>query len=79
MLVWGKRIRKSKEIAATGIVVALIGGGKVFLSDMFHAHGLPLILSVSSFGALTALCSLVLGNWQKMCGQGGQSMETKKN
>lgn len=78
LIVWGTKIRKSKEIAAAGIVVALIGGGKVFLSDLFHAHGLPLILSVSSFGALTALCSLFLGKWQKMCSQDGQSVEAEK-
>ncbi|MDH4331591.1 MAG: DUF2339 domain-containing protein [Desulfobulbaceae bacterium] len=79
LITWGTKIHKSKEISATGIVVALIGGAKVFFSDLFHAHGLPLVLSVSSFGALTAFCSLVLGNWQKMCGQGGQSLETEKN
>lgn len=66
LIVWGAMIRKTKEIAATGILVAFIGGGKVFFSDLLHTQGLPLILSVSSFGALIALCSLVLSNWQKM-------------
>ncbi|OGR00689.1 MAG: hypothetical protein A2505_00970 [Deltaproteobacteria bacterium RIFOXYD12_FULL_55_16] len=69
LIVWGTMIRKTKEIAATGIIIAFIGGGKVFFSDLLHTQGLPLILSVSSFGALTALCSLVLSNWQKMCGR----------
>lgn len=75
LIVWGAMIRKSKEIAATGIIVAFIGGGKVFFSDLLHTQGLPLILSVSSFGALTALCSLVLSNWQKMDGNSDKPVE----
>lgn len=66
LIVWGALLKKEREIATTGIVVALIGGGKVFFSDLLNASGLPLVLSVSSFGALAALCSLVLSNWQKI-------------
>jgi len=64
LIAWGAMLRRTKEIAATGIVIALIGGGKVFFSDLLNAQGLPLALSVSSFGALAALCSVVLSNWQ---------------
>ena len=72
LIVWGAIIRKDPGVALVGIVVALIGGAKVFFVDFFNGSGVPLVLSVTSFGALAALCSVVLGNWQKMYhGQAG--------
>ena len=66
LIVWGAIVRRDPGVALVGIVVALIGGAKVFFVDFFNGSGLPLVLSVTSFGALAALCSVVLGNWQKM-------------
>ncbi len=74
LIVWGAIIRKDPGVAMVGIVVALIGGGKVFFFDFFGAGGVPLVMSVTSFGALAALCSVVLGDWQKM--YGGQARVT---
>ncbi len=66
LIVWGVIIRKDPGVALVGIVVALIGGAKVFFVDFFGASGVPLVMSVTSFGALAALCSVLLGNWQNM-------------
>ncbi|HEY5973945.1 MAG TPA: hypothetical protein VIU41_04325, partial [Geobacteraceae bacterium] len=56
--------RKNKEVRNVAILVTLIGGSKVFLSDLLGTNGLPRVLSVFSFGLAAALESLVLGRWQ---------------
>lgn len=57
--------RRSKEILTVGSIVALVGGGKVFIFDMFGIKGLPLVLSVFSTGIVAAFASVVMGRWQK--------------
>ena len=58
-------LRRDKEIRNVAILVTLIGGIKVFLYDLFGAHGLPLVFSVFSFGMAAAVESVALGKWMK--------------
>ncbi|MHC4919582.1 MAG: hypothetical protein ACYTKC_08290 [Planctomycetota bacterium] len=43
----------------------------MFTSDLFTAHGVPLVLSVFSFGMAAAVGSVVLGRWQRSTATGG--------
>jgi hypothetical protein len=43
----------------------LIGGGKVLFGDMISTRGLPLVISVFSFGLAAAIESLLLGRWPR--------------
>lgn len=58
-------LRSNREIRNVAILVTLVGGIKVFLYDLIGTHGLPLVLSVFSFGLLAAIESLALGKWAK--------------
>jgi hypothetical protein len=58
-------LKKNREIRNVAILVMVIGGVKVFMYDLMGAHGLPLVLSVFSFGMAAAAESLALGRWQK--------------
>ncbi|MCF6290778.1 MAG: hypothetical protein L3J03_07275 [Desulfobacterales bacterium] len=60
--------RKSIEILLVGVAVALLGGGKVFLYDIFKIKGLPLVLGVFTFGVVAAVGSMVSGRWQSLRG-----------
>jgi uncharacterized membrane protein len=57
--------RQDKEIRNVAILVTVVGAVKVFLYDLLGTHGLPLVLSVFSFGTAAAVESLALGKWQK--------------
>jgi len=50
--------REKTEIWRIGAAVALIGAVKVFAFDLTHCHGLPLVLSVLSFGVAALTVSL---------------------
>ena len=54
----------NREIRNVAILVTVIGAGKVFLYDLLGTKGVPLVLSVFSFGLAAALLSIVLGRWQ---------------
>ncbi|UCF30682.1 MAG: hypothetical protein JSV26_11640 [bacterium] len=56
---------KSVEVKMVAILVTLIGGGKVFLLDLLGIRGMPLVMSVLSFGLAAALAAVVLSRWQK--------------
>lgn len=58
-------LRRNKEIRNVAILVMIIGGIKVFMVDLMGTHGLPLVLSVFSFGLAAAAESLALSRWQK--------------
>ncbi|MSN25177.1 MAG: hypothetical protein GJV46_04835 [Geobacter sp.] len=58
-------MRKDKEIRNVAILVTLVGAVKVFLFDLLGIHGLPLVMSVFSFGAAAAIESVALGRWPK--------------
>lgn len=57
--------RQNKELRNVAILVTIIGAIKVFLYDLLGTHGVPLVLSVFSFGVAAAVESLALGKWQK--------------
>jgi hypothetical protein len=57
-------MRRNKELRNVAVLVALIGGVKVFLGDMFAAKGVGLVISVFSFGLAAAVDSLLLSRWQ---------------
>lgn len=57
--------RQNKEIRNVAILVTVVGGIKVFLYDLLGIHGVPLVLSVFSFGMAAAVESVALGKWIK--------------
>jgi hypothetical protein len=63
-------VKRDKELLGTAVLVAVIGGLRVFASDLFSAHGVPLVLSVFSFGMAAAVGSVVLGKWQRSAAAG---------
>ncbi len=64
LLVLARR-RGSRPVLATAALVVAVAGAKIFVSDFFGVRGLPLVLSVFSFGLAAAVASLVLGRWQR--------------
>lgn len=68
--------RKSIEILLVGVAVALLGGGKVFLYDIFKIKGVPLVLGVFTFGLVAAVGSVVSGRWQSLRGAARVEQET---
>lgn len=70
--------RNNRELRNVAIMVTLIGGAKVFLGDLLGAKGLPLVLSVFSFGLAAAVSSVVLGRWQKATGGESPSLEKRE-
>jgi len=46
------------------IIVVLVGAFKVFIFDMFKGEGMPLVLSVFSFGVVAVASSMTLKKWQ---------------
>ncbi|MBL8728429.1 MAG: hypothetical protein JNM25_08370 [Planctomycetes bacterium] len=58
----------SRPAMRTAVSVTVLGGIKVFASDLLTLHGIPLVLSVFSFGVTAAVGSLVVGRWQRAAG-----------
>ncbi|WP_198300348.1 DUF2339 domain-containing protein [Desulfuromonas soudanensis] len=58
-------LRGSKELRSVAILLMVIGGGKVLFGDMISTRGLPLVISVFSFGLAAAIESLLLGRWPR--------------
>jgi len=55
---------QKKEVRSIAILVTVIGAIKVFLYDLIGGmHGLPLVISIFSFGLSTALESFGLTRW----------------
>ncbi|MCM2264016.1 MAG: hypothetical protein NDI73_02375 [Desulfuromonadales bacterium] len=54
----------SKELRNIGVLVTIVAVCKVFL-DLFSFKGLPLLISIFSFGVVAAIASFVLGRWGK--------------
>lgn len=61
--------KRNKELRNIAILVTVIGAIRVFLYDMFGTHGLPLVLSVFSFGIAAAVESIILSRWQRKSAQ----------
>ena len=57
---------RNRELRNTAILVTLIGAVNVFLYDLIRVHGMPLVISVLSFGLATAIESVILGRWQHL-------------
>lgn len=57
--------RRSVEFVVMACLVAMIGAVKVFIFDLFGIKGVPLMISVFSFGVVAAAASVVMGRWQK--------------
>ncbi|MEJ5375923.1 MAG: hypothetical protein WHX93_05045 [bacterium] len=55
--------QRSRNLA---ILLTMVGAVKVFMFDLLQARGIPLVLSVFSFGLAALLESILLGRWQKM-------------
>jgi hypothetical protein len=58
------RLRKSVELKWVAVAVTTMGGGKVFLYDLFKVKGVPGVMSVLSFVIAAAFGSWVLSRWQ---------------
>ncbi len=73
VLLWLSLMRRNKELRNVAIVITVIGAGKVFLMDMVQLKGMPLMISVFTFGLVAALASFVLGRWNKSVDSGTKS------
>lgn len=68
--------KSSKELRNVAICITVIGGVKVFLFDLLHAHGVALVISVLSFGIAAAVESVALSKWQETDGSYGRPGES---
>ncbi len=55
--------KRNKELMTIGVLVVIISAFKVFAYDLFKSHGVPLVLSVLSFGVVAAVGSVVMSKW----------------
>lgn len=65
VVLWLSLMKRNKELRNVAIVLTVIGAGKVFLMDMVSLKGMPLMVSVFTFGLVAAFASFVLGRWNK--------------
>ncbi len=75
VLLWLSLMRRNNELRNIAVIVTVIGAGKVFLMDMVQLKGMPLMISVFTFGLVAALASFVLGRWNKV--KGGKDASTQ--
>lgn len=57
--------RHDLQLVWVAVFLALVGCMKVFLVDLFGTSGIPLVLSVLSFGVVAMTGSIVMGKWSK--------------
>ncbi len=77
VLLWLSLMKRNKELRNVAVVITVIGAGKVFLMDMVQLKGMPLMISVFTFGLVAALASLVLGRWSRVADTTTQSDDEK--
>jgi len=53
------------ELFAVGVVVGAAAALKIFGHDLFHVTGIPLLVSVTSFGLTAAAASLAWNRWKE--------------
>lgn len=53
------------ELLWVALALAVVACLKVFFFDLFKGSGLPLVLSVLSFGVVAAVGSVIMGRWQR--------------
>jgi hypothetical protein len=56
---------RNREIMGVAVLVFVVGAGKVFFYDFFKSSGLPLVMSVFSFGVAAAVCSIAFNRWHQ--------------
>ena len=66
MLMFAALLHGNKEVRNVAILVTVVGAIRVFLFDLIGTHGVPLVISVLSFGLATAIESVMLGRWQHL-------------
>ncbi|MCK9364317.1 MAG: DUF2339 domain-containing protein [Syntrophales bacterium] len=57
---------RSRELRNVAILLTTVGAINVFLYDLVLGYGIPLVLSVLSFGLATAVESVILKRWQRL-------------
>lgn len=57
--------RRNREVRNLGIILVLVGAGRVFLGDLPGISGVPLVGSVFSFGMAVSLVSVALTRWER--------------
>lgn len=65
LLLFLAMLNRNKEILTTAVIVIIIGAFKVFTYDLFKSNGIPLVLSVLSFGGVAATGSVILSRWSR--------------
>ncbi|MHB9096896.1 MAG: DUF2339 domain-containing protein [Syntrophales bacterium] len=65
-LMFFAQAHRTREMRNVAILVTVIGAVNVFLYDLIRGHGMPLVISVLSFGLATAVESVILGRWQSL-------------
>jgi hypothetical protein len=65
VVLWLSLMKRNKELRNVAVVLTVIGAGKVFLLDMVSLKGMPLMISIFTFGLVAAFASFVLGRWNK--------------
>jgi hypothetical protein len=58
-------LRSDSELRNVAILLTVVGVIKVFLFDFLQAQGLPLVLSVFSFGLAATVESVALSKWRR--------------
>ena len=56
---------RNRELRNVAILVLVAGAFKVFLHDLLHARGVPLVVSVFTFGVAAAVQSIILSRWSR--------------
>jgi hypothetical protein len=62
LMLVGLKLR-NKEMLVTAALLVVIAAAKVFLFDLFRTSGLPLVLSVLTFGIVAVVSSVVMKKW----------------
>jgi uncharacterized membrane protein len=68
LLFAGLKMQNREVLMVAGLMV-LVAAIKVFLFDLLRADGIPLVLSVFSFGVVAATSSLVMRKWSVTMGK----------
>ncbi len=57
--------KRNAELRNLSILITFVGAVKVFFLDLIQAQGVPLVVSVFSFGVAAMLISVALTRWQR--------------
>jgi hypothetical protein len=64
LLIFLALAKHNKELRNVALLIMIIGGGKVFILDLFRIKGTWLVAGILAFGIAAALQSLVLARWK---------------